>query len=198
MIAGQAAVFPGGIAGGVPAGHPIVGAQPISGVAARTFRSLVGSQVWEEISLSPTRFVYLSTRYDHWLPFRQRAYDLLETVLDQALQVVDLPIIKVEYWDRFTFDGQPSEVNYRDLLNQQSKYMPSFYFDLGELWHSHVGLFVPATQRGKRLINLNVDAFDFADAATPRCSSARWASIPWGRIQWTLLPLWHLPIQWRS
>jgi len=47
-----------------------------------------------------------------------------------------------------------------------------FPTDTNELWHSHVGYFLPATQTSRRLINLNVDVADIADplpsgAATP-------------------------------
>jgi hypothetical protein len=166
LFTGQGFAMPGGTPFGVGEPLPLTGqGAALPGLTARTFRVVVGSQVREEISLSQQRFVYTSTRYDRWGAFSQRLYDLIGPPLEQALSVVNLPTIKIEYWDRFVFDGLPAEANYRELFRMESRYLPTFFFDMNDLWHSHVGHFASTAPTAKRLINLNVDVFDFADAA---------------------------------
>lgn len=160
-------------AGVVPAaGAVLPGPLPIAGTTTRTLRRVVGNEVWEEVALSQLRFSYATTRYDRWVPFRQRLYELLEGLLNQALQVVDLNLVKMEYWDRFVFDGAPSVIDYGALFRSNSGLVANFYSGMAELWHSHIGHFVPSPAHTKRLFNLNVDVFDATDQGGLKRSAA--------------------------
>ncbi|HEX2554204.1 MAG TPA: hypothetical protein VHL98_10910 [Microvirga sp.] len=69
-------------------------------------------------------------------------------------------MMKLEYWDRFVFDGPAHDVDYGSLLNSASGHLPKFGFETKGLWHSHVGYFAEPGLSSRRLINLNIDAFD--------------------------------------
>lgn len=173
LVAGQAMALPaGGMLGWAEAAPQVIGGHipALPGGSARTFRALVGNQVREEVSLSQSRLSYSSAHYDRWKSFEERIYDLLEPLLDSALQVTNLSIIKMEYWDRFVFEGPPTQADYREVLRSDSKYLPSFFFETNELWHSHVGHFIPDREHVKRLININIDALDVADIQPPTSS----------------------------
>ncbi len=45
--------------------------------------------------------------------------------------------------------------------------MPGFPFGTDQLWHSHVGYFVPLAPSARRLVNVNVDVLDLAESAAP-------------------------------
>jgi hypothetical protein len=68
--------------------------------------------------------------------------------------------LKLEYWDRFLYDGSPCEGMYAELFDRNSPIIPSFLLETAELVHSHVGYFEPLDGTHKTLINVNVDAMD--------------------------------------
>lgn len=164
-FASQIIVSPGGQQGpGAPNAKHVVTPQ----LSGWTFRAVTGAKVNEEISLRRVQFVYATMLYDRWSNFRQRVIDLLWPSLEQALQLVELDFVKLEYWDRFNFMGPPSEANYRELLRLNSKYIPSFPLDETNLWHSHIGFFADPGTSTRRLINLNVDVLDIATPELPK------------------------------
>jgi uncharacterized protein (TIGR04255 family) len=144
-------------------GQPIPGMQILT-TPGRIFRVITGNEVHEEVTLAPSGLVYSTVLYDSWGRYRDRALELLAPPLDRALQVVNLGSLKLEYWDRFVFDGPPEEADYSELLQSESQHLPSFSFRTNRLWHSHVGYFVQPGSSQSRLINLNVDVLDLIDA----------------------------------
>jgi hypothetical protein len=98
--------------------------------------------------------------------------NLMKPSVDLALELVPLQVIKLEYWDRFVFDGPSSEVDYKDLLKPNSRYVSGLPVGMKELWHSHVGLFAPAGDFQRRLIHLNLDVIDVADVKLPSIGQA--------------------------
>jgi uncharacterized protein (TIGR04255 family) len=124
----------------------------------------------EELSLQPSQLMYITPRYISWKFFVERIYLLLQHFIDESLNVLTLNSIKLEYWDRFVFDGEPKDVVYRELFRSNSRYIPAFSFEQSELWHSHIGYFVRFDPTVKRLINFNVDTLDLTnipDANSP-------------------------------
>jgi uncharacterized protein (TIGR04255 family) len=128
----------------------------------RIFQSLQGSQVHEEIGVFKNLLSYTATRYNRWGNFQERLFLLISPLLKVALNTIDINAIKLEYWDRFIFEGPKEEVSYSELFIRTSSFLPVFTSSSRELWHSHVGFFVPA-EANKRLININVDILDIAD-----------------------------------
>lgn len=127
-------------------------------VAGRTFQMHVDGQLREEIELRRSHFVHTSQIYGGWEAHRSRVMSLIGESLNRALPLTNLAAIKMEYWDRFVFDGLPMDAVYGDLLQLGSRYLPNFPRGSNQLWHSHVGFFVPGADR--RLVNINVDAVD--------------------------------------
>jgi uncharacterized protein (TIGR04255 family) len=134
--------------------------------SGRHFQRLSGSELQEEIILNRDSFVYITPLYTRWNAFRTRVMELLKPSLDLALELVPLQFTKLEYWDRFVFKGPIKDVDYRDLLKPNSKFVPGLPIDMKELWHSHVGFFAPPGDSQRRLVHLNVDVIDIADART--------------------------------
>ena len=129
----------------------------------RSFRLIQGSEVREEFSLHRQRFAYASNRYDRWRSFKGRVQSALEVPLDDVLRMVNLAAIKLEYWDRFIFEGALTDVDYGELLQTGSSHLPAFPATTHELWHSHVGYFSPSEFADRRLVNANVDIIDILD-----------------------------------
>lgn len=141
-----------------------VAQSPQAAVAGRNFQILDENQAREEIQIHRARFVYSSLIYSGWDAHRARALALLEQYLSLALPLTNVRIVKLEYWDRFVFDGLPAEATYEELLRPNSPYLPGFPANTRELWHSHVGFFLPEPSR--RLINVNVDVIDLIEASS--------------------------------
>ena len=139
--------------GGLTASHGDLG--PV-----RIFKLLDGSQIREEISFRRDQITYSVYQYDRWNDLRNRVFAALNTTVETLLRTVELNIIKLEYWDRFTFTGSTDNAAYKELLRSESRHLPRFFTETPSLWHSHVGYFLPANQEIKRLINLNVDVAD--------------------------------------
>lgn len=137
--------------------------QPLGG---RIFRSRAAPSAHEEINLSRDAFVYQTGLYNRWGDFKQRAFSLIGPSFDSARTQVDVRQVKLEYWDRFVFEGTREEVTYAGLLSADSPYLPRFQNEATSLWHAHIGQFVAPGRSARRLINLNIDALDLRDAAT--------------------------------
>ena len=161
---GQVSPLPSAMPGGVvPLPIPSTDDVP----TGRILRATDGGGFREQLQLHRGHFTYTLSRYVGWSSFADRVRNLLAPALDRVLQLVNLSIVKLEYWDRFIFAGPASEAKYDELLRVGSCYLPGFPADTTELWHSHVGLFVPSGTSSRRLINLNVDVIDLADSAGP-------------------------------
>ncbi len=139
-------------------------------VTGRTFRILEGTSVREEIQIHRDRLVHQASVYDGWKSYKSRTLTLLGASLDKLLPLVDLANVKLEYWDRFVFDGDVREVDYSELLRSDSAHLPGFPFGTDRLWHSHVGYFTPLKGATRRLTNVNVDVLDLTQiaGATPQ------------------------------
>ena len=160
----QPHIVPGGLG---PLGQfgMLAGMPPIQFVVSgRTFQALNGAEVREEVQLHRRRLAYSATIYNGWEAHRGRALMLLGPYLDRVLPLVSVQIVQLEYWDRFVFDGPASEAAFGELLREGSRYLPNFAFGVDQLWHSHVGHFMPASSGVRRLINVNVDVIDLLDA----------------------------------
>jgi uncharacterized protein (TIGR04255 family) len=159
MVSVGGEIVPSGFAGSEQANPPVSG---------WLFRSVSGTALREEVSIKREQLTYSTLLYDRWANFTSRLRDLLWKPLDQAIALVELDTMKLEYWDRFNAVGDPENANYRELLKAESKYIPAFPLDANDLWHSHVGFFAPQGASKRRLVNLNVDVLDVASPPDQR------------------------------
>jgi uncharacterized protein (TIGR04255 family) len=145
-----------------PANPPNV----IPTVAGRSFQLIDNNETVEEVLIGRQAYVYGTTRYSRWRIFIATARELLSRYLDNAMAVIDVSMIKLEYWDRFYYDGDPDSADYSELLRQGSDYVPGFSTKQRSLMHAHMGHFVPVTRGFQRLININLDAVDLPVGST--------------------------------
>ena len=80
-------------------------------------------------------------------------------------RIASIGILRCEYFDRFVFQGPPAKAVITELFRDDSPYVAPLAArasTAGQLWHVHTGNFEPA-QKGRRLINVNLDAADNPD-----------------------------------
>jgi uncharacterized protein (TIGR04255 family) len=113
----------------------------------------------EEAGFRNLGFGYSSTEYGRWENLETRFWDVFRAALTVALESVDLANIKLEYWDRFVFEGDSATADARLLLEGVDPSVPPDSISGTTLWHSHAGWF---EQRDENpvLINRNFDAID--------------------------------------
>lgn len=140
-------------------------AQPFQ-ASGRTYRLIRAGEVKEELQLHKNRVVYMAVEYDGWVGFRQRFLDLAGEFLERSITVAGIDAVKLEYWDRFTFDGNQENIDFLQLIRENSPYVADFARSQKGLWHSHIGFFTEPGSAEKRLVNLNVDVVDLAEAIT--------------------------------
>ena len=158
----------GFVATGVPGGPPLgfqSGTIVFGNPGDSRFMRSEGGQVLEEIAISPRYFTYTTHRYHRWAGFRLRALTLAAPFLNKSLEIENLLVVKMEYWDRVMWSGHIDAVNYSSLLNLESSLIPSYIFDLKGLFHLHSGYFCTADRVARRLINFNLDSLDIATPA---------------------------------
>lgn len=121
----------------------------------------------EEVGFRDLTFGYVSTEYGRWENLESRFWDIFRDALTVALESVDLAQIRLEYWDRFVFEGDPAEADARLLLAEVDPSVPPGSISGATLWHSHAGWF---EQRDGNpvLINRNFDAIDQTIESEPR------------------------------
>lgn len=128
--------------------------------SGRVFRTSQGND-GEEIYFQRHLLTYATRGYERWKAFYSRFSDALGESIKDILKYVDISVIKLEYWDRFTFDGPIADASYAELLNADAELLPTFPLTTESLWHSHVGYYAaPPFVGARRLINLNLDAVD--------------------------------------
>jgi uncharacterized protein (TIGR04255 family) len=113
----------------------------------------------EEAGFRDLAFGYLSTEYGRWENLEARFWEIFREPVSVAMQGVELAQIKLEYWDRFVFDGKPDAADASLLLAEIDPTVPSKSISGGTLWHSHAGWF--ESYKGSAvLVNRNFDSID--------------------------------------
>lgn len=126
----------------------------------RGFQLNRSGELIEELVFQRGFIAYTTTRYTRWKDVTARVVDLISPVAEKYISISNVMSLKFEYYDRFVFEGDPALADFGAAFGPESPYLPGFYREMKDLWHSHVGYFVPAKGGYKRLININVDALD--------------------------------------
>ncbi|WP_155982328.1 hypothetical protein [Xanthobacter sp. 126] len=114
----------------------------------------------EELIVGRDSIQYISYQYSRWVPFLQQMTLFFGELLGKALVGVRPQNVRIEYRDRFVFDGEKSEALPSDLLRESSAYIASHAFSRKDLWHSHTGFFCDASGADRRLIQIMIDVAD--------------------------------------
>lgn len=121
----------------------------------------------EEAGFRDGVFGYMSTEYGRWENLAARFWDVFESPLSIALDSADISSIRLEYWDRFVFEGKAKSANVRDLLVAVDPVLPETVVSGTSLWHSHSGWF-ESHNEDVVLVNRNIDVIDEPSAEGSR------------------------------
>lgn len=109
----------------------------------------------EEVAYRDILFGYLTQTYGRWENLLSRLNEVMVPALRRIEYGFDLGSVKLEYWDSFIFDGEPSNADINQLLDKFDTSIPQATLRGETSWHSHIGWF-----EGETLINRNLDVVD--------------------------------------
>lgn len=121
--------------------------------------ALPGRRVAEQLQVDTNSVVYRIWRYVSWSWQIERMHLLMAPAIKVAQSVTAIGSVRLEYLDRFWFDGDPADAIISSLLRRDCPYLASHIFERKDLWHVHTGAFL-ATNPIKRLQQVLVDALD--------------------------------------
>lgn len=144
---------------------------PTAGPGGKLFTRTTGENASEQLAVNRSQINYATTRYDGWDAFREHSISTMKDCMGEALPLVPLRSVRLEYWDRFVYHGAVG-ANYAEIFRDGSRHVPRFPFGTEELWHTHIGYFTRASYALRRLINVNLDMLDLAQPEIAAASDA--------------------------
>lgn len=141
---------------------PDIRQSPTGGMAflhnslARDAAGNVTPQLARQFTFSPDSMVMQIPRYRGWeieWPATRKMFDSAGQVASEA---VTFSSFRLEYLNRFIFDGPPEEADVAVIL-QRSNLIIQQAFSSSDLWHSHVGYFDDISDTSRRLVQVNAD-----------------------------------------
>ncbi|MGO8093252.1 TIGR04255 family protein [Rhizobium leguminosarum] len=116
----------------------------------------VAPQPARHFVVQPEQTVMQIQRYRGWEIEWPDAVKLLGPTLSIAAGVVPIAAFRLEYLNRFIFDGPEEEGSVTDLL-QKSDFVAPHVFEASDLFHSHTGRFDDVSSSSRRLTQVNAD-----------------------------------------
>jgi uncharacterized protein (TIGR04255 family) len=114
--------------------------------------------ILEEVSVGAKRLAFATQHYKRWTDF----YATISTVIDALspiFPVADaIKLVKLEYLDRF--QSTTSSADFFEVLSKDSSFLAQAAKGQGSSFHVHSGWFEFPKPEVRKLINVNVDAFD--------------------------------------
>ncbi|WP_420006539.1 TIGR04255 family protein [Arenibacterium sp. LLYu02] len=111
--------------------------------------------------------VISSVSYGTWSGFKEEYERVMVPFLKKVLLATSLRAVKLEYSDRFVFDGDPSAADVSQIVETSKLGLPDNAFGQGFPWHSRRGWFVPA-DNGAILVNLDIAESQVAHRDEPQ------------------------------
>lgn len=131
---------------------------PASATVGRAFtHTLPNGAVDRELRLEPAAISFRTTAYTRWASIWGEAEKYFQTVLPFYLQNATIAAFTMHFVDQFRWVGETSRCRVDRLLRPGSPYVCPYVYGTEDLWHSYTGCFIRASDRVKRLLNLNVD-----------------------------------------
>jgi hypothetical protein len=160
-------------------GQPTVGPVPLSGRMFNSLEDMSESQptparVVEQLQIMPNQVVYRTWRYVSWSWQSNRLKQLMAPALEAATSLVQVAMVRIEYLDRFRFEGDLESANVADVLRRDSDKLAPHIFSRRDLWHSHSGAFLADDGTTRRLEQVHVDELDDPPFGEPR---TRWINL---------------------
>jgi hypothetical protein len=119
-------------------------------------------QLAQQVDIQPTHIVISTWRYRRWSVERDAIIELLKGAFDTIAEAVALSAFRIEFLDRFYFEGDPGSSVLGDLLNRDSGFIAPHVFEAPNLWHSHTGRFEDVSATSRKLLQINADAQELA------------------------------------
>ena len=120
---------------------------------------IVENKLIEEFALRRGAFSYTTSEYKRWENLKVKFWHLLDKPISQVLSHNDVSHIKLEYWNKFVFDGQPKEAELSKLLQNLDQILPKTAVSGEVLWHFNIGWFDQVAGYDI-LVNRNIGVID--------------------------------------
>jgi hypothetical protein len=165
-----------------PDGTPSTASAPVVG---RTFNSIFEGEeaaappvrVAEQLQVNQGVVVYRTWSYVSWSWQIERMKTLMRPALQAVHGTVSFATQRLEYLDRFRFEGDITEMDVRSVMRQGSSFITPHVFARTDLWHSHTGAFLPPTNGTKHLVQVHIDALDEPAVVAPGVAQTRFINI---------------------
>lgn len=153
-------------------GFPFLPPQHISSVGGiLRSRTAPDGSIESELRLEPVSMSFRTTVYTRWPTVFGAASKYFASVIDAYLSSgANVADVNLTFVDKFVWDGSPMDCDPRLLIKENSKYLASHVFSMGDLWHVHTGAFEKKDSNTKRLVNVNIDCLDDSLALPTRRS----------------------------
>jgi uncharacterized protein (TIGR04255 family) len=151
----------------------------------RIFNSLVEGEettagpprLAEQLQVTPTQIIYRTWSYVSWTWQIERMKTLMGPAISTVQDSVSFAMQRLEYLDRFRFEGDLSDIELTSLLRAGSPLIAPHVFSRTDLWHSHTGAFLPSPDGVKRLEQVFIDCIDEPAISTPDTPKTRWINV---------------------
>jgi hypothetical protein len=134
-------------------------------------------RVAEQLQVNQGAVVYRTWNYVSWSWQIERMKMLMRPALEAVHGSVSFAAQRLEYLDRFRFEGDITEIDIGSVMRQGSPFIAPHVFALADLWHSHTGAFLPPTDSAKHLLQVHIDALDDPPVASPGVAQTRFINI---------------------
>ncbi|MUZ65353.1 hypothetical protein [Agrobacterium vitis] len=109
-----------------------------------------------QLIVQPEQIVLQISRYREWPIEMEGAIAVLTPLLKIVSSVVTIKAVRLEYLNRFIFDGGYNEADITRIL-KPSPIVAAQAFKAQDLWHSHFGQFDEIKEGTRRLTQVNAD-----------------------------------------
>ena len=158
---------------------------PFGGIQGKVFSSSedtpegsnVPSRLNEQLQVDQNSVIYRTWRYVSWAWQIERIKKLMVPALEVVSSSVTWASLRLEYLDRFRFDGVPLDAKPEGLLRTDSTLVSPHIFQRSDLWHSHTGAYIDTDGSAKRLLQMMIDAIDEPLSIPDANGQVRWINL---------------------
>jgi uncharacterized protein (TIGR04255 family) len=137
----------------------------------------ISTQVAEQLQVNQRAIIYRTWRYVSWKWQFDRISKLMARPLQTVKSAVAFGNIRLEYLDRFRFDGDVAAADTKQLLRIDCPLIAPHVFMARDLWHCHTGSFLTTIDHRKRLQQVMIDAIDEPYPPQEGVTPVRWINI---------------------
>lgn len=109
-----------------------------------------------QLVVQPEQFILQIHHYRSWEKEWESAIKMLDPALRLAAPVAQVASLRLEYMNRFIFDGNDEDAVGAGLLNS-SQWLAGLSLTSTDFWHSHSGRFDDHVETTRRLTQVNAD-----------------------------------------